>query len=97
MGAPFGAVDGVNPTATPTPPEKANQAMRLELGAKDAVKPIRIGFTDQRLTASGGLAVRTRYIAERGLVLSNLSFPQWHDPGQAHGSSRRVGLARPEG
>lgn len=28
---------------------------------------MRIGFTDQRLTAHGGLAVWTRFITERGL------------------------------
>jgi hypothetical protein len=37
------------------------------LGTKDGVKSIRIGFTDQRLTAHGGLAVWTRFITERGL------------------------------
>ena len=41
--------------------------MRLDLGTKDGVKSIRIGFTDQRLTAHGGLAVWTRFITERGL------------------------------
>jgi hypothetical protein len=37
------------------------------LGTKDGVKSMRIGFTDQRLTAHGGLAVWTRFITERGL------------------------------
>jgi hypothetical protein len=41
--------------------------VRLDLGTKDGVKSIRIGFTDQRLTAHGGLAVWTRFITERGL------------------------------
>ena len=41
--------------------------MRLDLGTKDGVKSIRIGFTDQRLTAHGGLAVWTRFITERKL------------------------------
>jgi len=45
----------------------ANQTVRLDLGTKDGVKSMRIGFTDQRLTAHGGLAVWTRYITERGL------------------------------
>jgi hypothetical protein len=45
----------------------ANQTVRLDLGTKDGVKSIRIGFTDQRLTAHGGLAVWTRFITERGL------------------------------
>jgi len=41
--------------------------VRLDWGTKDGVKSIRIGFTDQRLTAHGGLAVWTRFITERGL------------------------------
>lgn len=41
--------------------------MRLDLGTKDGVKSMRIGFTDQRLTAHGGLAVWTRFITEAGL------------------------------
>ena len=45
----------------------ANQTVRLDLGTKDGVKSMRIGFTDQRLTAHGGLAVWTRFITERGL------------------------------
>ena len=45
----------------------ANQTVRLDLCTKDGVKSIRIGFTDQRLTAHGGLAVWTRFITERGL------------------------------
>jgi hypothetical protein len=47
--------------------EVANQTVRLDLGTKDGVKSMRIGFTDQRLTAHGGLAVWTRFITERGL------------------------------
>ena len=43
----------------------ANQMVRLDLGTKDGVKSMRIGFTDQRLTAHGGLAVWTRFITER--------------------------------
>lgn len=41
--------------------------MQLNLGTKDGVKSMRIGFTDQRLTAHGGLAVWTRFITEQGL------------------------------
>jgi len=47
--------------------ETANQTVRLDLGTKDGVKSMRIGFTDQRLTAHGGLAVWRRFITERGL------------------------------
>lgn len=45
----------------------ANQTVRLALGTKYGVKSMRIGFTDHRLTAHGGLAVWTRFITERGL------------------------------
>jgi Transposase DDE domain group 1 len=45
----------------------ANQTVRLDLGTKDGVKSMRISFTDQRLTAHGGLAVWTRFVTERGL------------------------------
>ena len=41
--------------------------MRLDLGTKDGVKSMRIGFTDQRLTAHGELALWTRFITEPGL------------------------------
>ncbi len=52
---------------TLTPQTEANQTVRLDLGTKDGVKSMRIGFTDQRLTAHGGLAVWTRFITQRGL------------------------------
>lgn len=41
--------------------------MRLDLSTKAGVKSMRIGFTDQRLTAHGGLAVWSRFVAEVGL------------------------------
>jgi hypothetical protein len=57
----------VNDKTTKAVDRTANQTVRLDLGTKDGVKPMRIGFTDQRLTAHGGLAVWTRFITERGL------------------------------
>lgn len=45
----------------------ANQTVRLDLGTKDGVKSMRIGFTDQRLTAHGGMVAWTRFITEAGL------------------------------
>ncbi len=45
----------------------ANQTVRLDLGTKDGVKSMRIGFTDQRPTAHGGLVAWTRFNTERGL------------------------------
>jgi hypothetical protein len=46
---------------------EANQTVRLDLSTKDGVKSMRIGFTDQCLTAHGGLAVWTRHVTEAGL------------------------------
>jgi hypothetical protein len=57
----------VNNKTTKAVERTANQTVRLDLGTKDGVKSMRIGFTDQRLTAHGGLAVWTRFITERGL------------------------------
>lgn len=57
----------MNITTTDSVNATANQTVRLDLGTKDGVKSIRIGFTDQRLTAHGGLAVWTRFITERRL------------------------------
>lgn len=45
----------------------ANQTVRLDLGTKNGVKSMRIGFTDQRLTAHGGLVVWARFVTEVGL------------------------------
>jgi hypothetical protein len=52
---------------TLTPRTEANQTVRLDLGTKDGGQSMRIGFTDQRLTAHGGLAVWTRFVTEAGL------------------------------
>lgn len=41
--------------------------MRLDLGTKAGVKSMRIGFTDQRLTAYGGLVAWTAFVTERQL------------------------------
>ncbi len=40
--------------------------MQLDSGAKDGVQSMWIGFTDQRLTAHGGLAVWTHFTTESG-------------------------------
>lgn len=36
--------------------------MRLEIGAKDGAQSMRILFTDQRLTACGGMAVWSQFL-----------------------------------
>lgn len=64
-GAPFGVVEVTMLKTTDAVDKTANQTARLDLGTKDGVKSMRISFTDQRLTAHGGLAVWTRFITER--------------------------------
>ncbi len=44
----------------------ANQTVQLDLGTKNGVKSIRIGFTDQRLTAHGGLVVWSHFLQQSG-------------------------------
>ena len=41
--------------------------MRVKVETKDGAKSIRMGFTDQRLTAHGGLAVWGHFVGELGL------------------------------
>ena len=60
-------IDAVKHKMTESVDTTANQTVRLDLGPKDGVKSIRIGFTDQLLTVRGGLAVWTRFITGRGL------------------------------
>jgi hypothetical protein len=57
----------VKHNTTLTPQTEANQTVRLDLGTKDSVKSMRIGFTDQRLTAHGGLAVWSSFVTKIGL------------------------------
>ena len=66
-GAPFSVIEGTMLTTTSAVDETAHQTVRLDLGTKNGVKSMRIGFTDQRLTAHGGLAVWTRFITEQKL------------------------------
>jgi hypothetical protein len=46
----------------PEPQPEADQTVRLEIGTKDGTKSIRIGFTDQRLTAYGGMVVWSQFL-----------------------------------
>ena len=50
----------------PEPRPEANQTVRLEIDTKDGAASIRIGFTDQRLTAHGGRVVRSRFLKQKG-------------------------------
>lgn len=44
-----------------------NQTVRVKVERSEGVSSMRIGFTDQRLTAHGGLAAWSAYVAEVGL------------------------------
>jgi hypothetical protein len=45
--------------------QEAHQTMRLQIDTKDAAPSIRIGFTDQRLTAHGGLIVGSHLLRQK--------------------------------
>ena len=55
-GAAFGVIDLTIFGTTDAVDKTAYQTVPSDLGTKDGVKSIRIGFTDQRLTAHDGLA-----------------------------------------
>lgn len=49
------------------PRQDANQTVRLAIGTKDGDSSIRISFTDQRLSAHGGMVVRSHHLKERAI------------------------------
>lgn len=49
------------------PRQEANQTVRLAIDTKTGSPSIRISFTDQRLTAHGGLAVWSHFLHQKGL------------------------------
>jgi hypothetical protein len=49
----------------PKPQQEANQTVRLTIDTKDATTSIRIGFTDQRLTAHGGTIVWSHFLQQK--------------------------------
>lgn len=49
------------------PQQEANQTVRLEIGTKDGDSSIRISFTDQRLTAHGGMVVWSHHLKQRSI------------------------------
>ena len=57
-----------------TPRQEANQTVRVEISTSGGPSSIRIGFTDQRLTAHGGMVVWSHFLQRHGFreVLSNL-------------------------
>src|SRR4030095_13785171 len=56
-GAPSGGLVFVKENKSPEPQQEANQTVRLEIDATGGPSSIRIGFTDQRLSAHGGVGV----------------------------------------
>ena len=46
----------------PEPRPEANQTVRVEIGTKDGPQSMRISFTDQRLTAHGGMVVWSQFL-----------------------------------
>lgn len=47
------------------PRQEAHQTVRLQIDTKDAASSIRISFTDQRLTAHGGLVVWSHFLHQK--------------------------------
>jgi hypothetical protein len=68
----------VNKTHIPEPRAEANQTVRVEIGTVNGPQSMRISFTDQRLTAHGGLVVWSQFLqqsafrAELGRVLPHV-------------------------
>lgn len=55
----------MKPNQVPGPRPEANQTVRLQIDTKDAAPSIRISFTDQRLTAHGGLIVWSHFLRQK--------------------------------
>lgn len=49
----------------PTPQLEAHQTVRLNVDTKEGSSPIRISFTDQRLTAHGGMIVWSHFLHQK--------------------------------
>jgi hypothetical protein len=49
----------------PAPQQEAHQTVRLNFGTKDGTSSIRISFTDQRLTAHGGMVVWSNFLHQK--------------------------------
>jgi hypothetical protein len=55
----------MTPNQAPGPRPEAHQTVRLEIVTQDAAPSLRIGFTDQRLTAHGGLIVWSHFLRQK--------------------------------
>ena len=55
----------MNKSQASEPRQEADQTVRLNLDTKDATTSIRISFTDQRLTAHGGMIVWSHFLQQK--------------------------------
>ena len=65
MEAPFGEVGFMQKNPTLEPPQEADQTVRLKIDTTSGEQSIRISFTDQRLTAYGGMAVWSHFLHQQ--------------------------------
>lgn len=56
----------MNPNQANEPRQEADQTVRLPIDTKNATSSIRISFTDQRLTAHGGMIVWSHFLHQKG-------------------------------
>lgn len=55
----------MKPNQVPEPRREADQTVRLPIDTKDQTSSIRISFTDQRLTAHGGMVVWSHFLHQK--------------------------------
>jgi hypothetical protein len=55
----------MNSTQAYEPRREADQTVRLPIDTKDSTSSIRISFTDQRLTAHGGMIVWSHFLHQK--------------------------------
>ena len=55
----------MKPNQVPEPRREADQTVRLPIDTKDATSSIRISFSDQRLTAHGGMIVWSHFLHQK--------------------------------
>jgi hypothetical protein len=55
----------MKPNQVPEPRQEAHQTVRLPIDSKDTAPSIRTGFTDQRLTAPGGIIVWSHFLRQK--------------------------------
>src|SRR6185436_12580439 len=79
------------------PRQEANQTVRLEIDTKDGDSSIRISFSDQRLTAHGGMVIWSHHLKQRS-VRQQLREVLRHEPSSPNSyDPTDVALGYPEG